>query len=109
RISLIASLLIPALSLSAQVYLDEQFSNNNNRWSLTGTLEDRVMSAMRNGRYFLHHKENEEKTGTNWGFVNVYFDPSEDFEIEAFLTRVSGHENHAYSVVFGILDSKNYQ
>lgn len=84
------------------VFLDD-FSNNNNLWAESE--DENTLFKVMSGKYIFEHK----RTSGWWAsWKTIEFDSKKDFSISCNTFWLSGIDNHAYEIIWGLSDVDNY-
>jgi tetratricopeptide (TPR) repeat protein len=90
--------------LNPKVLFHEEFDDNRNKWFERNDAE--IFYQVQNGQYHFDHRR--DKGGWfAWPQTLVSIDESGDFRIESTLTKISGVDNSAYELVWGMEDIGN--
>jgi len=96
------SLAFSAQAQNKTLFFSDDFTDNRNNWK-----ESRSKIGIRDmysGTYFLKHFRNEKSFSA---LKNFDIKPTEDFEIEALITKVDGTNKHGFGLVWGRKDDAN--
>jgi hypothetical protein len=81
----------------------EDFINNDNGWFETNNNE--VSAKVGRGSYIYEYKDPK---GAYFSWHEVDLSEDLDFKIEAIITKISGVDDYAFSVAWGMKDVRNY-
>jgi hypothetical protein len=85
-------------------YLDENFSNNQNRWLISN--ETAYETNINNGQYSINNKQ---KTGYVCANVNKPIDMNKDFQITTQVQHIRGIMNNGYGIIYDFASHSSFK